>query len=254
MKVKVQHPQNQCLWRLKKRESLSLSFHHFKKMMNRRSLFRSLQGLWRLKTQYRGQTMPATSFSYRQLSASSRGSSSEHSNPVVQWLISKGVEEKVAIGMIKSFPAPPSISDLQSFGMEGIKALANAVKHEQSKMQVESQKIPIHIHVSKENRTFTLEALPGQTFYELTQDHPRDLGPYLECACRGISACSTCHVYVDDEFTAKLPPPEEDEMDMLDLAWGYDSKRSRLGCQIKIDQSLSGLKVTIPKGVNNLYS
>lgn len=193
-------------------------------------------------------------YTYRLLSSSSSGSSSKQSNPVAQWLTSKGIEEKVALGMIKSFPAPPTISELQSFGMEGIKALANAVKNEQAKMQVTEQKIPVHIHVSKENRTFTLEALPGQTFYELTQDHPRELGQYLECACRGISACSTCHVYVDEEFIPKLIPPEEDEMDMLDLAWGYDPKRSRLGCAIKLDQRLSGLKVTLPEGVNNLYS
>lgn len=220
-------------------------------MMWRKIVSTTLQGRQQqLKPQ---KSVVNVSYTYRLLSSSS-GSSSKQSNPVVQWLISKGIEEKVALGMIKSFPASPTISELQSFGMEGIKALANAVKNEQAKMQVTEQKIPVHIHVSKENRTFTLEALPGQTFYELTQDHPRELGQYLECACRGISACSTCHVYVDEEFLPKLIPPEEDEMDMLDLAWGYDSKRSRLGCAIKLDQRLSGLKVTIPKGVNNLYS
>jgi ferredoxin len=44
-------------------------------------------------------------------------------------------------------------------------------------------------------------------------------------ACEGTLACSTCHVIVDDsEFFGKLPPPEEEEMDMLDLAIGLEDK------------------------------
>jgi ferredoxin-2, mitochondrial len=43
----------------------------------------------------------------------------------------------------------------------------------------------------------------------------------LEGACEGSLACSTCHVIVQDEnMYDKLPEPDDDENDMLDLAFG----------------------------------
>ena len=39
-------------------------------------------------------------------------------------------------------------------------------------------------------------------------------------ACGGTLACSTCHVIIGKEYYDKIPPPEEEELDMLDLAFG----------------------------------
>lgn len=40
-------------------------------------------------------------------------------------------------------------------------------------------------------------------------------------ACEGSLACSTCHVIVEDQnLYDRLPEPEDDENDMLDLAFG----------------------------------
>jgi hypothetical protein len=39
-------------------------------------------------------------------------------------------------------------------------------------------------------------------------------------ACGGVVACSTCHVVVHPSFFSKLPKPDEEELDMLDLAFG----------------------------------
>ena len=59
------------------------------------------------------------------------------------------------------------------------------------------------------------------------------LSEYLECACSGVMACSTCHVYVESEETrCVLGDPSEDEEDMLDLAFERKDALSRLGCQI----------------------
>mmetsp|Transcript_10412 Transcript_10412/g.18784 ORF Transcript_10412/g.18784 Transcript_10412/m.18784 type:complete len:140 (-) Transcript_10412:2470-2889(-) len=46
----------------------------------------------------------------------------------------------------------------------------------------------------------------------------------LEGACEGSLACSTCHVYVDEEHFSKLEEPTDDENDMLDLAFGLAEK------------------------------
>ena len=43
----------------------------------------------------------------------------------------------------------------------------------------------------------------------------------MEGACGGSAACSTCHVIVvDQEMYDRLPEIEDDENDMLDLAFG----------------------------------
>lgn len=73
----------------------------------------------------------------------------------------------------------------------------------------------------------------------------------LEGACEGSLACSTCHVVVDEAFYGKLPPATDDEEDMLDLAFGL-THTSRLGCQIMTNDSLEGLKVSVPGATRNM--
>ena len=41
-------------------------------------------------------------------------------------------------------------------------------------------------------------------------------------ACEKSLACSTCHVILDPEIYDKLPEPEDEENDMLDLAFGLE--------------------------------
>jgi 2Fe-2S ferredoxin len=73
----------------------------------------------------------------------------------------------------------------------------------------------------------------------------------LEGACEGSLACSTCHVIIDPAFYDQLPSATEDEEDMLDLAFGL-THTSRLGCQIMMNDSLEGLKVTVPGATRNM--
>lgn len=79
--------------------------------------------------------------------------------------------------------------------------------------------------------------------------HQNDID--LEGACEGSLACSTCHVVVDPAWFSRLEPIEEDEEDMLDLAFGLE-KTSRLGCQIIITEELDGLTVRLPTATNNM--
>jgi 2Fe-2S ferredoxin len=76
----------------------------------------------------------------------------------------------------------------------------------------------------------------------------RDNGiPGIEADCGGACACSTCHVYVDEGWVAKLPKKDSMEEDMLDFAWKPDTVRSRLTCQLKVTDALDGLRVHMPE-------
>ena len=67
----------------------------------------------------------------------------------------------------------------------------------------------------------------------------------LAGACDGSLACSTCHVIFEQSHFDALPPLDEEEEDMLDLAFGL-TDTSRLGCQIKINASHDGMTLIIP--------
>ena len=74
----------------------------------------------------------------------------------------------------------------------------------------------------------------------------RDANLGIEGTCGGCLSCATCHVIIDPDWFPKTGAPNEDEVDMLDLAFGL-SDTSRLGCQIEMSEVLDGLKVTIPE-------
>ncbi|XP_050734999.1 adrenodoxin-like protein 1, mitochondrial [Eriocheir sinensis] len=74
----------------------------------------------------------------------------------------------------------------------------------------------------------------------------------LEGACEASLACSTCHVYVDKDYTDCLSEPVEEEEDMLDLAV-FLKDNSRLGCQIILTKELDGMTLTLPKATRNFY-
>ena len=76
----------------------------------------------------------------------------------------------------------------------------------------------------------------------------RDAGLGIEGTCGGCLSCATCHVVLDNEWFLKVGKPDEDETDMLDLAFGL-TETSRLGCQIEMSDALNGLRVMIPEEI-----
>ncbi|CAF1185062.1 unnamed protein product [Rotaria sordida] len=77
-------------------------------------------------------------------------------------------------------------------------------------------------------------------------------GIEIEGACEASLACSTCHVYVKEEYLDKLPEPKEEEEDQLDLA-AFLKDNSRLGCQIILKKDLEGAEFTLPQATRNYY-
>ncbi len=85
-----------------------------------------------------------------------------------------------------------------------------------------------------------LRGIAGWQLMELI----RDEGLPILAECGGCCACATCHVYVDEEWLDKLEAKNEEEIDMLDLAFEVQDN-SRLSCQITMTERLDGLRVTL---------
>lgn len=101
--------------------------------------------------------------------------------------------------------------------------------------------MPQLIVTTREGETRTLEAPTGLSVMETIRDGGID---ELLALCGGVCSCATCHVHVDPAFADRLPPMSEDENDLLDAA-SDRNERSRLSCQIRMNDSLAGLRVTI---------
>jgi ferredoxin len=90
----------------------------------------------------------------------------------------------------------------------------------------------------------SVEAPPGTRLLDLAQAQ----GQPLEGACEGAMACSTCHVLLTGGDADRLPPPSEEEEDMLDFAVGA-TRSSRLACQVILTADIASLDVRMPPGV-----
>ncbi|KIJ97455.1 hypothetical protein K443DRAFT_681473 [Laccaria amethystina LaAM-08-1] len=108
--------------------------------------------------------------------------------------------------------------------------------------------IKVHFKDSKGNLLKTVEANEGDDILAIAHEYDID----LEGACEGSVACSTCHVILPPEYYDLLPEPEDDENDMLDMAFGL-TDTSRLGCQVKLTRELDGLTATLPSATRNMF-
>lgn len=93
-----------------------------------------------------------------------------------------------------------------------------------------------------ENNEHELEAVEGWRVMEII----REYGLPIKAECGGACACATCHVYVDETWMDKIPSMRADEEEMLDQAFDVQ-ENSRLSCQIVLDETMDGLKVSLAK-------
>jgi 2Fe-2S ferredoxin len=101
--------------------------------------------------------------------------------------------------------------------------------------------VPKLIVVTRDGEEREVTGGAGLSVMEVIRENGFD---ELLALCGGCCSCATCHVHVDPEFAAKLPPMSEDENDLLESSADRDS-RSRLSCQIPFTDALDGLRVTI---------
>jgi 2Fe-2S ferredoxin len=82
------------------------------------------------------------------------------------------------------------------------------------------------------------------SFLDVAENHD----VFLDHACGGVCACSTCHVLIKSGESG-LSPADDDELDRLDMA-ADQQLNSRLGCQAVITRP-GEYVVEIPKWNRN---
>ena len=94
----------------------------------------------------------------------------------------------------------------------------------------------------------TVTAPEGENLLDIVINNDIDIDGFG--ACEGTLACSTCHLIFSEEDYKKLEEPTDEELDMLDLAYGL-TETSRLGCQVKMEKELDGIIVNVPESIND---
>jgi ferredoxin len=196
--------------------------------------------------------------------ARSLSSDKNHSVEIASYLETLAIDVTLHKGIIKAFESMHGkdvrVDVMQSFGEEGMNALAASVEQEQAKRRGHGKRpsTDVLIKTPHHKTDFKLKWKTGDSLLDLAQENEELLGEYMEGTCGGNMSCCTCHIYVKQpEFRELLPDPEESELDMLDLA--YEPKdSSRLGCQVRLTPIIMGapiqLEFTIPAGVNNVWN
>jgi len=99
-------------------------------------------------------------------------------------------------------------------------------------------------YIEHSGKEHTIDVKSGMTVMEGARDNGI---PGIEADCGGACACSTCHVYVVEDWVEKLPAKDAMEEDMLDFAFEPNPATSRLTCQIKVTDAMDGLRVQMPE-------
>ena len=98
------------------------------------------------------------------------------------------------------------------------------------------------VFIAENGASQSVDVLPGLTLMEAAVQNGVD---GIDGDCGGSCNCGTCHVWVDDAWSARLTPPQAMETGMLE---GLENVRpnSRLCCQIKASSEMDGMVLRIP--------
>ncbi|XP_041341157.1 adrenodoxin-like [Pyrgilauda ruficollis] len=108
--------------------------------------------------------------------------------------------------------------------------------------------VTVHF-INRDGERLTTTAKEGQSLLEVVVNHNLAIDGFG--ACEGTLACSTCHLIFDKDTFQKLDAISDEELDMLDLAYGL-TDTSRLGCQVCLKKSMDGLTVRVPMDVSDM--
>ncbi|XP_001922722.2 adrenodoxin [Danio rerio] len=123
--------------------------------------------------------------------------------------------------------------------IRGINTYANSLRAE--------EKVTVHF-LNRDGKRITVKASIGESLLDVVVDRDLDIDGFG--ACEGTLACSTCHLIFEEDVYKKLGPVSDEEMDMLDLAYGL-TDTSRLGCQVCLRKDLDGMILRVPDVISD---
>jgi 2Fe-2S ferredoxin len=103
--------------------------------------------------------------------------------------------------------------------------------------------MPLITFIQANGESRKIDAPVGQNLMQIATEHGIE-GIVGECG--GAAMCATCHVYVESYWQDKVPPPNSNELSMLDFTASERQPNSRLSCQIRVTHDLDGLVVNFP--------
>ena len=77
----------------------------------------------------------------------------------------------------------------------------------------------------------------------------RDVDIEISSVCGGTCSCGTCHVFLKNDWAARMPSRSNDESDLLEMLPFFDPVTSRLACQIHLEEDLDGLECKIAPNI-----
>ena len=94
--------------------------------------------------------------------------------------------------------------------------------------------------IDREGNAHNIKAEEGLSVMEILKDADLD----IEAVCGGQCVCSTCHIYVQNQWLEQLSDISEEEQVMVEDTGHYETN-SRLACQIIWKDDLAGLTLTL---------
>lgn len=73
----------------------------------------------------------------------------------------------------------------------------------------------------------------------------RQAGLSIEALCGGSCQCATCHVHIEEQWLSLLKPQTEFELATLETEGSEIRPGSRLSCQIRWQEDLDGIVLTV---------
>uniref|UniRef100_A0A8D0BFK2 2Fe-2S ferredoxin-type domain-containing protein n=1 Tax=Salvator merianae TaxID=96440 RepID=A0A8D0BFK2_SALMN len=111
-----------------------------------------------------------------------------------------------------------------------------------------ADKVKLHF-INRNGEKISVTAKEGESFLEVVMNQNINIDGFG--ACEGTLACSTCHLIFQEDVFQRLGAIGDDELDMLDLAFGL-TNTSRLGCQVHVQKWMDGLMVQVPTEVSDI--
>ena len=103
----------------------------------------------------------------------------------------------------------------------------------------------VKVNFIRDAEVLSVDMPVGRTIMEAAKE--LDL-PEIPADCGGCQACGTCHIYLDGVWCDKLKIEQNSlEQDLLEYEKDYIEGKSRLACQIQLDDNLNNVTVKLRK-------